>query len=576
MTVLLTYILQASIAITFCYLMYYSFLRKTTFFKWNRTFFLVSIVLSVALPLLNFAPESLPEQSIKTVQQYIPDLSFQSQSSNNMDWKFLFANIFYAGIIVMSIRFLTQLLSLLRLGKRSEKHKLNDVIIVDTSKNISPFSFFNYIYVNSKQHSTADFEQILRHEVVHAKEGHSLDILIAEIYNIIFWFNPFAWLIKNSLKQNLEFITDTKVIKSGVDAKLYQYCLLKVSGIHTNMAAANHFNFTKLKNRIIMMNKKRSSQLNILKYLLLLPLVTFLLMSFNSRQKKDGSMAIKQVFQNTLSAPQPITDTVPDTAALAPIEQEDVVIPVSPGKINKLALSKRNGVKIMTNMETGKTTVINKNGDKEVYDLLNATDKKKFEQKYGVLPAPPPPPPVPSIVPPPPPPAPGNLPPPPPPPAKASAQIKPLIIVDGNEVATIEEVDEKAITAINVLKETEAVKAYGEKGKNGVVIVSTKVKPENDGVLAVNNVSVNSPANVKPVIAENKANVVVETGEDKLLNSKNTENALFIVNGKETSRQEAIKIKTESIYSINVVKGGDAVKKYGEKGKYGVIQITTK
>ncbi|MEO7801277.1 MAG: M56 family metallopeptidase [Ginsengibacter sp.] len=580
MTLLLTYILQASIAGAFCYLLYYFFLRMTTFFKWNRTFFLIAIALSVSLPLLNFASESLPEQPVKAVEQYIPNLSFQSEADSDTNWKFLIANLFYAGIIIMSVRFILQLFSILNLGKKSEKHKLNDVVIVNTSKNISPFSFFNHIYVNSKQHSAADFEQILRHEVVHAKEGHSFDILLAEIYNIVFWFNPFAWLIKNSLKQNLEFITDTKVLKSGVDAKLYQYCLLKVSGIHTNMAAANHFNFIKLKNRIIMMNKKRSSQLNIFKYLLLLPLITFLLMSFNRTASKPGFHT--HIVKNDRTPGAALndnewayaasggikTDTVPEAmpSPPSPPNVADVLEYIPKNKANK-------GVKIVTDLESGKTVVITKAGVKEEYNLSDEKERNRFETKYGELPPPPPP----------------TLPAPPPPPPtmpvevpaainlNAPADAQPLIIVDGKEVVSIKEVDEKTIKAVNILKDEEALKSYGEKGKNGVVIVSTKVTPEHDGVRSVKSVNVVSPAaNVKPVIAETNGNVVAETGEDKLLNSKGTEDAMFFINGKETSRSEALKIRAESIYKINIVTDAANLKKYGKKGKHGVIEITTK
>ncbi len=510
------------------------------------------MALSVILPALNFWPASLPEKPVNAVQQYIPDFSFKSQASNNMDWKFVLTNLFYAGMVLMFARFVAQLFSVIRLGKKSEKQKLNDIVIVNTTKNISPFSFFNHIYVNSKQHTAADFEQILRHEIIHAKEGHSVDILMAEFYNIVFWFNPFAWLLKASLKQNLEFITDTKVLKSGVDAKLYQYCLLKVSGIHTNMAAASYFNFTKLKNRIIMMNKKRSSPVNILKYLLLLPLITFLLMSFNGTQNHQGKPALIHE----------VTDTLPEAPPVPPLPAEPPVPPVPPQDVIKyIPKNKANkGVQIVTDLETGKTVVTNKNGTKEEYNLSNAAEQKKFQSKYGELP--PPPPPMPAPLPP------SSLPtPPPPPPAKVLNAVEvdvpanaPLMLVDGKEIASIKEVDQKSIASVEVLTDADAVEKYGVKGKNGVVIISMKT------TLALKDETLNDEnINYTTGLANQQFDMKDDGG-----------NRLYYLNGKEVKWKELPNIKKESIASIDLITSSEALKKYGEKGKNGVVIIKTK
>jgi len=147
---------------------------------------------------------------------------------------------------------------------------------------IAPFSFGNAIYVNPDQHSQTEWEEIILHEYVHIRQRHTLDILFGELLIIVNWYNPFAWLIRHSIRQNLEFIADRAVIDNGHDKKGYQYHLLKVVG-QTRYKLANNFNFSSLKKRIVMMNKLRSARLHLIRFLFILPLLAVLLVAFRDR-----------------------------------------------------------------------------------------------------------------------------------------------------------------------------------------------------------------------------------------------------------------------------------------------------
>lgn len=116
------------------------------------------------------------------------------------------------------------------------------------------------------------------------KQNHTLDILVGELLCIINWFNPFAWLIRHSIRQNLEFIADDFVLKNGLDKKTYQYHLLKVVGT-PQYRIANNFNFSSLKKRIVMMNKLKSAKLHLIKFLFVLPLIAVLLVAFRDKYK---------------------------------------------------------------------------------------------------------------------------------------------------------------------------------------------------------------------------------------------------------------------------------------------------
>lgn len=117
--------------------------------------------------------------------------------------------------------------------------------------NLNTFSFWKYIYLNSGQHEPKAIAAILEHEQVHVKELHTLDILLAELATIFYWFNPGVWYMRKAVKENVEFITDQQLLKKGVDRKAYQYSMLHVV---TNLAPyvlMNNFNLTGIKRRVI-------------------------------------------------------------------------------------------------------------------------------------------------------------------------------------------------------------------------------------------------------------------------------------------------------------------------------------
>src|SRR5690606_28434163 len=102
----------------------------------------------------------------------------------------------------------------------------NGVSLYQVEEDIIPFSFGNSIFINRNLHTEAELQEIIRHEFVHVKQRHSVDIIWGELVCLLNWYNPFAWLSKGAIRQNLEFIADDKVIETGVCKKEYQYLLL--------------------------------------------------------------------------------------------------------------------------------------------------------------------------------------------------------------------------------------------------------------------------------------------------------------------------------------------------------------
>ncbi len=292
---LIPYLLKLSISLSLVYLFYQLLLRRLTFYNNNRWYLLGYSLLSFVIPFINIAPFVENRNfSGAAVIRYIPAIENytvtagtlqQAARGHTLDSSDIILIVFLAGLFLMLGRLLIQFASLQRIKRKAVVINDADTVIYQVDENIIPFSFGNAIYVNKNQHSEKELEEIILHEYVHVKQRHTIDILVAEWLCIVNWYNPFAWLIRHAIRQNLEFIADNDVLKSGLDKKTYQYHLLKVVGA-TQYRIANSFNFSSLKKRIAMMNTLKSAKLHLVRFLFILPLIAVLLVAF--RNKYEG------------------------------------------------------------------------------------------------------------------------------------------------------------------------------------------------------------------------------------------------------------------------------------------------
>jgi TonB-dependent SusC/RagA subfamily outer membrane receptor len=366
MPVLIEYLLKVSIALAVVYLFYQLVLRRLTFYNWNRWYLVGYSLLCFVIPFMNVT-DFLFRHELEEVQfiQLIPvyNLQLNSPGFEWNQWTVSIA-ILVTGMLIMGIRILIQLFSLQRIKTNATLLNEGDVKLFDVNEQIVPFSFNNGIYINRQLHTEAELQEIIRHEFVHIKQKHSIDILLAELLCMLLWFHPAAWLIRKAIRQNLEFIADEKVLQDGVDKKQYQYLLLKVVG-NTNYSIAPNFNFSSLKNRIIMMNQIKSARVQIIRFLFVLPLVAVLLLAFREVKQKEKRNDVAQ--QTAL-----LGDTIPAN------------------DIEHVNVNKNNGEKTIT--------ITLKNGTTETYNLNNEKEKAAFEKKYGKLDKLVPPPPAPPVV----------------------------------------------------------------------------------------------------------------------------------------------------------------------------------
>lgn len=304
---------------------YYLVLRRLTFYSINRMFLLFGIVFSSAYPFINltefFAGRKAIPAFVPQINQQVSE--FVQQDAVSIFWQGLTV-LFYTGVLLMALRLLVQFISLYRMHKNSSPDHLEDYKVRILSDEVSPFSFWQTIYINPRLHKKQDLNNILEHEKVHVEEWHTLDIILAEICVVFYWFNPGVWLVKKAVRENIEFITDAKILKKGIDKKAYQYSLLDVGTLQPSVAIVNNFNLSDLKKRIKMMNAKRSSKVNLTRYLFALPVLLCVTLAFTI-DKKDVKKSLAPLTKM-------VNDVLPDK-----LDQ----VNVQPKKVSKTKLKRR-------------------------------------------------------------------------------------------------------------------------------------------------------------------------------------------------------------------------------------------
>lgn len=626
------YLLKTSALVLIFYLSYKLFLERDTFFESNRWFLLFGLVSSFIIPFL-VIPIYVEQTSLDLSQYVFANQLSQQNTEKPFNVLDYLPFVYLIGLVFFSVRLIFQFISLALVILNNKSERIGSYIYIKTTNDVSPFSFFNCIVFNPNQFNELELEQIITHEKAHANQSHSLDILLTHLSCIVLWFNPFIWFYIKDLKQNLEFIADKVTVNNTECKKSYQYTLLKTSVPTHQMALSNNFYNSLIKKRIVMLHKSKSKKINQLKYALVIPVLALFLMSFNTKEiyvnkvkntlienlsnneviefvitkdftnealenlKKDISnqgynMTIKGLKRNkngeiiaikievksksananfnldSYEAIKPIKITIENEGKNISIgnsslkkgkhmvfvseegethdidhsgTEKNVFIIKSDGSdtnIIKEEIIIKNGdtIRLVKNLN-GHNIIMDTNDD-VIFTNKDAKDKKthkvikiktsgkedemtwtsdddekviingKKETKVSII---------------------------------SSDDKTPLMILNGKEITHEEmnSINPNTIDKVEVLKDENATIKYGDKGKNGVVVITTK--------------------------NENESKYTVKLSGE----------ALYLINGKEVKKDTADKLNPDNITSVNVLKGNVAIKKYGEKAKYGVVEIIT-
>ncbi len=281
------YMLKVSVFYAVAYIFYWLVLSRLTSYKSNRYYLVFTSLFAFIIPMLRLDFFINPQTiNSSTFINRLPVLNITGTEyvpvENSINFSTTLLLVFITGTIICLTRFVIQLLSFKKVTANTKLiSAVFDIRLYHLDLDIMPFSFGNAVYVNQTKHSASELDDIFKHESVHVHQQHTTDVILAEIICILNWYNPFVWLMKNAIKQNLEFLADDTVLKYGTDKKNYQYHLLKVTG-YSPLQIVNSLKISSLKQRIFMMNKTPTSRKHLLKLLLALPVIILMMFAFRN------------------------------------------------------------------------------------------------------------------------------------------------------------------------------------------------------------------------------------------------------------------------------------------------------
>ncbi|HTK19557.1 MAG TPA: M56 family metallopeptidase [Mucilaginibacter sp.] len=642
MPALFLFLFKVNIALLLFCAGYYLVLRHLTFYTLNRIYLVTAIIFSTLYPKINLSDFVQRHQQLTEPVQTVM-LRWEAPAKNLVKplyqpnyWQWVEV-IFWAGVVLFAARMIIQLFSLLRLYRRSQPGQIDEHKVRVLKDDIGPFSFWRSIYVNPTKLTPAELKNVLQHEQIHVSQWHTLDLILAELSTIFYWFNPGVWLMKKAVRENLEFITDRKILQKGADSKEYQYSLVSVSLAAMPNTIVNHFNISTIKKRIIMMNAKRSSGYNLTRYVFLVPAVVVLLLTFSLSKAEVAKHTFKTIAtaishvaivgnnEKPVNKPIVINTSAKPVLAKAPVKKATStntdtiyagkgkdgkksflftssskkldsigyvvngvkstraeVSAIDPDRIYSVDLISSKQAKEFIDDVSGKSDILFITTDdsetgKELKEKINKSFKngaiaKAYNMAYASKEG------SPDI-------AQGSS------TGSGTAMAYTINSSSDNITESTEETNSsKNVSAVTVTGVSPMVKAKAMTTvKNHVYVTakpSTDVNLNYVTAVPETDVKLNSDAAPEVVTVqgfnkagtpEGKPRKIYITGaksNNDQLTIDGKGQPLFIIDGKEA---KSIKnINASDIQSISVLKDGTAEKKYGEKGKNGVVEITTK
>lgn len=302
----IVYSLKVSVFLIAFYLMFKSLMSRETLHRANRFLILGTMVLSFALPFCHLTVSAdspaVVSRSVSQSVVMLEEVIVGGGATRAIDWRTVAVMAFYAGIVACFVRMIVSIIGVLRIVRRGQRQQLDDgsvLVVVDGEQ--APFSWVKYIIISRKDHDE-NLQQVLTHEQAHIHYRHSIDLLVCDVLCCLQWFNPAMWLLRQELCAIHEYEADKAVLDSGVNAKQYQILLIKKAAGGKWYSIANSLNHSKLKYRITMMSRKKSSGWTLVKALYVLPIAAFAAIAFANCSKTESEITKKDYAQDKMPA----------------------------------------------------------------------------------------------------------------------------------------------------------------------------------------------------------------------------------------------------------------------------------
>ncbi|MAL59693.1 MAG: hypothetical protein CMC14_06575 [Flavobacteriaceae bacterium] len=299
------------------------FLKRETFFQLNRVYLLFAPIFIMIVPFLKFEGLQNTLNSVVTIN--LPEIlvsnTTQAISTSFVSLEQVFQIIWFSGIAVSLYYFVKKLNRIYQLKKQGKVEKYSDFTVVYIPNTDVAFTFLKSIflgeYLTQKQK-----EDILLHEAVHARQNHTIDLLIYEILKIVFWFNPLFYLFQKRVSALQEFIADASVVQQIEKRDYYENLLSKLFQTETISFINTFFNHSLIKKRIVMLQKSKSTKKVLVKYLAVLPIIGAMVIFTSCVNEVKGNQ--------TATSETPVSETAPQQGKELSFKDIDKV-PVYPG-----------------------------------------------------------------------------------------------------------------------------------------------------------------------------------------------------------------------------------------------------
>jgi TonB family protein len=278
------YILQANIYLIVFYGFYRLLLDRETYFMLNRVYLISAACFSLLIPFIRldwFSAQPLTQNVSVNVSQLYMVAGIGDNTGQTLTWGNSIALVYVIGVCLFLARFIIQLLSIKKLIRSVPKG--------------TAFSFFNKLFID---HQLPQQDIISKHEQIHMRQLHSVDVIFFELIGVFTWFNPVIYLFKQSIKNIHEYLADEEAAKFQGSKEQYSLLLLSSAfGVNPSTLTNSFFNKSMIKKRITMLNKQKSRRTAIMKYGLFLPLfgLTLILSSATVRTNESIRVAAESI-----------------------------------------------------------------------------------------------------------------------------------------------------------------------------------------------------------------------------------------------------------------------------------------
>lgn len=374
------YLIKINVALMLLYGFYRLTVSRDTFFGLRRLTLWLIYAVALMVPAFNLEywvrdTPTMVSMANVYADTFYPVVVVKAQASG-ITWMDMLLGIYWVGVAVLSLRLLWQLFSIIRLAVISRKQEVEGITVHLLKGEGSPFSFFRWIFMYPSTQDGKQLHEVMVHECTHVSGLHSLDTLFSELFSIACWFNPFAWLMKQEVRMNLEYLADESVLSDGNARKSYQYHLLGLAYRQPKDSAqiANNFNLLPLKKRIKMMNKRRTCEIGKAKYLLFAPLAGALLMVSNIESvAREIGEQIPEVAEVQQKAEQALNT---DVAVANPMAKEVIEV-MNPAEAEEMEADKAAETEL-TKAEEAKTEEADKAAEAKA-EVAKAEEAKAAE-----------------------------------------------------------------------------------------------------------------------------------------------------------------------------------------------------